>query len=227
MAAEAALKTVSPAKAADIHPVRANLAALGSADLVLAVGIELAFGNAVENLELKDRLTKTLLSQPLAINDMAEAATILLIGQRFIDHLSLGSSQASPADKIVSLCRRFPDSVDCLQKRQRGRGSFSIADEYDVQDLLHSILRLHFDDVRPEEVTPSYAGNSSRVDFYLRAERVVVEAKMTRQNLKQKEVTDELIIDAARYSQMDHVDTLICLIYDPQMVLQQSKDSRE
>jgi REase_DpnII-MboI len=32
-----------------------------------------------------------------------------------------------------------------------------IKDEYDVQDLLHAILRAFFDDVRPEEFVPSYA----------------------------------------------------------------------
>lgn len=105
--------------------------------------------------------------------------------------------------------------VERLQRRQRGRDAFVINDEYDVQDLLHAILKLHFDDVRPEEYTPSYGGNASRVDFYLPLERIVVEAKMTRATLGQREVTDELIIDAARYAEMEGVDTLICLVYDP------------
>jgi hypothetical protein len=75
-----------------------------------------------------------------------------------------------------------------------------------VQDLLHAILKLHFDDVRPEEVTPSYAGRASRVDFYLPRERIVVEAKMTRANLGQKEVANQLLIDVARYAQMPTVN---------------------
>jgi hypothetical protein len=69
--------------------------------------------------------------------------------------------------------------------------------------------------VRDEEVTPSYAGNSSKVDFFLPRERLIVEAKMTRLGLGQKEVANELAIDATRYSQMLTVDTLICLVYDP------------
>jgi hypothetical protein len=106
--------------------------------------------------------------------------------------------------------------VDRLQVRQRGRAPLAVKDEYDVQDLLHAILTLHFDDVRPEEFTPSYAGNASRVDFYLPRERIIVEAKMTRNNLGQKEVANELVIDAARYAQMPTVDTLICVVYDPE-----------
>ncbi len=115
----------------------------------------------------------------------------------------------------MSLCRRFPLLIERLQRRQRGRAAFVITDEYDVQDVLHAVLRLHFDDVRPEEYTPSYGGNASRVDFYLPRERIIVEAKMTRPTLGQREVTDALIIDAARYAQMEGVDILICLVYDP------------
>jgi hypothetical protein len=39
---------------------------------------------------------------------------------------------------------------------------------------------------------------------------------MTRANLGQKEVANELIIDAARYAKMPAVDLLICLVYDPE-----------
>jgi hypothetical protein len=91
-----------------------------------------------------------------------------------------------------------------------------VNDEYDVQDLMHAILRLHFDDVRPEEWTPSYAGKSSRIDFLLPHERMIVEVKMTRRGLGQKEVADELIIDAARYAKAPNVDSLVCFIYDPE-----------
>ena len=55
-----------------------------------------------------------------------------------------------------------------------------IKDEYDVQDLLNALLRLNFDDVRPEEYTPSYAGSSTRVDFLLKKEKIVIEVKKTR-----------------------------------------------
>jgi REase_DpnII-MboI len=50
-------------------------------------------------------------------------------------------------------------------------------DEYDVQDSLHALLKLHFDDVRREEWTPSYAGSQSRMDFLLKREKIVVETK--------------------------------------------------
>ena len=45
-----------------------------------------------------------------------------------------------------------------MQRRYADRPPIVIADEYDVQDLIRTILVAMFDDVRPEEWTPSYAG---------------------------------------------------------------------
>jgi hypothetical protein len=103
--------------------------------------------------------------------------------------------------QVERIGRRLSVFLRQLKTRQRGRISmFAIEDEYDLQDILHSILRLHFEDVRPEEYTPSYAGGSSRIDFVLKAERVVVEAKMMRQSLSVRELGEQLIIDIDKYS---------------------------
>ncbi|MBZ4359524.1 hypothetical protein LAM19_25050, partial [Mycobacterium tuberculosis] len=77
------------------------------------------------------------------------------------------------------------------------RQTIEINDEYDVQDLFHALLKIHFEDVRPEEYTPSYAGSSTRVDFLLKNEKIIIELKKTRKNLKQKEVGEQLIVDIA------------------------------
>ena len=71
--------------------------------------------------------------------------------RRAIDGSVLGNKEATPLQRVVVLCRRFPLFVERLQNRQHGRPARDVVDEYDVQDLLHAILKLHFDDVRPEE----------------------------------------------------------------------------
>jgi len=121
---------------------------------------------------------------------------------------------------VAGILRRFDQAARALQGRQRGRRDYEIADEYDVQDLVHGILSLHFEDVRPEEWTPSYAGSSSRIDFLLKRERVVVEVKMTRANLRDREVGEELAIDAIRYRAHPDATVLICFVYDPDHVIQ-------
>ena len=122
---------------------------------------------------------------------------------------------SDPILVVESMCNRFHAVAKQLTVRYASRSTLTISDEYDVQDLLHSLLWLHFDDIRPEEWTPSYAGSSSRMDFLLKKERIVIEAKKTRKNLGAKEVGDQLLIDIARYAKSPDCDTLICFVYDP------------
>jgi len=128
--------------------------------------------------------------------------------------VSDGADQ-QPVKAVLAICDRFHLVARQLQHRRESRPTLEIKDEYDVQDLLHALLRLYFDDVRPEEWTPSYGGGSSRMDFLLKQEQIVVEAKMTRAGLGAKEVSEQLIIDAAKYREHQDCKTLVCLVYDP------------
>jgi len=122
--------------------------------------------------------------------------------------------------QIDTLLNRFHIVTQQLKKRHDNRDSLWITDEYDVQDLLHALLRVYFDDIRPEEWTPSYAGKSSRMDFLLKQHRIVIEVKMTREKLAAKEIGDELLIDIARYKEHPDCSTLICFVYDPDQRVQ-------
>ena len=117
---------------------------------------------------------------------------------------------------IEKLCLRFHAAARQLQARHANRTTITIEDEYDTQDLLHAILRLHFDDIREEEWTPSYAGASSRVDFLLKAEQIVIEVKKTRASMTAKKLGEELIIDRARYDKHPDCKVLVCFVYDPE-----------
>jgi hypothetical protein len=218
LAANTALSYLDEAKAATLQANGIDTSKLATPELVLTCGIDLGFERQAK-LNRKDiqfDLVSRILGETITVSEESECSTIWIVVRRAIDGLVLGAEEATPLERIVVLCRRFPLFVERLQNRQHGRLPSAVSDEYDVQDLLHAILKLHFDDVRPEEYTPSFGGNTSRVDFLLPTERIVVEAKMTRKGLGQKEVTDQLINDVARYSKMDGVDTLICLVFDPE-----------
>jgi hypothetical protein len=116
---------------------------------------------------------------------------------------------------VENICRRFHLFARQLLVRHAGRPTLKMADEYDVQDALHALLRLHFEDVRPEEWTPSYAGKSTRMDFVLKREQVVIEVKMTRKGLGQKEVLQQLTEDKERYRVHPDCRSLVCFVYDP------------
>ena len=53
------------------------------------------------------------------------------------------------------------------------------------------------------------------MDFLLKEHQIVVETKMARSGLRAKGVSEELIIDIAKYRQHPECKTLICLVYDP------------
>jgi hypothetical protein len=116
---------------------------------------------------------------------------------------------------IQRLCARFHTVARQLRQRHDSRATLDVSDEYDVQDLLHSLLRIYFDDIREEEYTPSYAGGASRIDFLLKQEQIIIEVKKTRPTLKAKELGEELIIDIARYQAHPDCKLLYCLVYDP------------
>lgn len=130
-------------------------------------------------------------------------------------HWQVGRRQRDAEALVITLCRRFHLFAQELLDRHDNRGTVEVADEYDVQDLMHALLKLHFEDVRAEEVTPSMGGKSGRMDFLLKAERLVVETKMTRKGLDQKAVGDELIVDMKRYRSHPDYRTLVCFVYDP------------
>ena len=121
-----------------------------------------------------------------------------------------------PIEALKRICSKFHLIVRKLRNRYNSRETLDVTDEYDVQDLLYALLPLYFDDVRPEEWTPSYAGKSARMDFLLKIEKVVVEVKMTRKGLADKELGDQLIVDIERYKEHPDCDILICFIYDPE-----------
>jgi hypothetical protein len=103
-----------------------------------------------------------------------------------------------------------------LTNRRKGVQSLSFNNEYDVQDLLHALLRPWVSDIRPEEHTPSYAGTSTRMDFLLPAYSLVIETKIVRDRTHAKTLGQELIVDRDHYCRHPKCKTLWCVIYDPE-----------
>lgn len=130
-------------------------------------------------------------------------------------HRPLPFPREEPALVLQQLFLRFHTVAMQLQQRQRGREPLKMQDEYDVQDLLHALLQIHFDDVRPEEYCPSYAGTSPRIDFFLKKEQIAVEAKMASGTHRRKKIAEEIIVDKEYYRKKEGCRALYCLVYDP------------
>lgn len=141
-------------------------------------------------------------------------------------HTEVASSPAKPGtveELLEVIVRGLRRAMHPLTHRRKGSQSLSFGSEYDVQDLLHALLRPWISDIRPEEFTPSYAGSSTRMDFLLPTHALVIETKIVRDRPHAKRIGDELIIDVEHYRRHPECKRLWCVIYDPEHLVTNSE----
>lgn len=119
-------------------------------------------------------------------------------------------------DFLLTMLRKIPHaSWPLTVNRRNTKALVTINDEYDAQDFIHMALRMLYEDVRPEEPTPSYGGSSSRTDFFIKQEKVVVEAKVVHKKQDATKVAKQLNDDILRYLALKpDLTDLICVVYD-------------
>jgi hypothetical protein len=127
----------------------------------------------------------------------------------------LAQAGSAPVDLVKTVCCRFHSVARQLRLRGEYRATLNVEDEIDVQDLLHALLRIQFDDIGTEEWTPSYAEGVLRTTFLLDDNRLAVLVKKTRNGLTAKDLTEQLRIDTERYRTKSRCTSLLCFIYDP------------
>jgi hypothetical protein len=128
---------------------------------------------------------------------------------------TLSTGLVNDLSLATRLATRFHESVLALRKHPHGGTLFTIQDEWDCQYLFRSILAAYFSDVRIEEWNPSVAGSSSRCEFFLKEQRLMIELKYVRKPDDQKVIKSALLTDFADYGANLEVDYVIALIYDP------------
>ncbi len=127
---------------------------------------------------------------------------------------------------LLILLRGLRRAMHPLTHRRKGAQPLLFSSEYDVQDLLHALLRPWVNDIRPEEFTPSYAGSSTRMDFLLPAHSLVIELKFVRDRAHAKRISDELIVDIEHYRRHPACNALWCVVYDPEHLLTNAEGLR-
>jgi DpnII restriction endonuclease len=135
-----------------------------------------------------------------------------------------GPIKPTDIDELLGfLLKGLRRAMHPLTHRRKGAVALSFSTEYDVQDLLHALLRPRVADIRPEEFTPSYAGSSTRMDFLLPKYRLVLELKFVRDASHGRKIGEELIIDIEHYRRHPDCDTLWCAVFDPDHLLQNAE----
>jgi hypothetical protein len=176
-----------------------------------------------------------LLPQPRYSNAQSSyfAKTLSEIGHSFVGGYRLSEDSIysdinnkinlSSIELVENICKEFHSSALRLRNRRKDKEPFQIDDEYDVQDLLHALLTVHFDQIKREEPTPSYAGRYSKIDFLLKKEGIGIETKYAENESDEGKIGDELSIDKSRYPVHPDCDILICLIYDQNQVISEPR----
>jgi len=134
--------------------------------------------------------------------------------------------QAKPAninELLGPIVRGLRRAMHPLANRRKGAQALTFNTEYDVQDLLHALLRPWVADIRPEEFTPSYAGSSTRMDFLLPKYSLVIELKFVRDKAHARKIGDELIVDIAHYHTHPKCDELWCVVFDQDHLITNSE----
>lgn len=126
-----------------------------------------------------------------------------------------GPAKPKTVDEVIEIVvRGLRNAMHPFTHRRKGAHPLIFANEYDVQDLLHALLRPWVRDIRPEEFTPSLAGSSTRMDFLLPEYSLVIELKFVRDRSHAKRISDELVIDIEHYRKHPDCSKLWCVIFD-------------
>jgi hypothetical protein len=169
-----------------------------------------AFSSSTPDHKFQERFLKGLDDAIQILSSMIDEIS------EYWDQTATGAFEKDKIACLERLCDRFHLVVRQMRSRHAGRTTLEVNDEYDVQDLLHCLLLVEFEDIRAEEWTPSYGGGSARVDFLLKGESIIVEVKKTRSSLGAREVGDQLLVDIGRYQCHPDCQTLVCFVYDPE-----------
>lgn len=129
------------------------------------------------------------------------------------------SSANKQMDILTLLFQNFHKFAKQLKVRQNNAESIIIEDEYALQDFVHAVLRLHFNRVENEFALPTYCGKTSRIDFYLKEERIGIEVKLASETLKEEKLRKQLIEDKEQYLKSGFFDEIVFFVYNPQMTL--------
>ena len=100
---------------------------------------------------------------------------------------------------------------------REGKGGIQLKEEFRHTYVTAPPLPRNYVD-RPQALSKLRAAlisDGSGVSIALKPEQIVVETKMTRKGLGQKEVVTELAEDILRYQSHQDCKTLICFVYDP------------
>jgi hypothetical protein len=151
---------------------------------------------------------------------MSETMDIFI--KKIKEHHNFAHWPFTSENQVISILENFANSVRKItQGRRKDKSLFVIEDEYDAQDLLYVILKSTFPKLIVEDPISKKGSQSSRIDFSLQEEGILIEVKMLRKDYNEDRCIGDLKKDIESYHAWKELKTLFCFVYDPE---RQSKD---
>lgn len=150
--------------------------------------------------------------------DLIDLIILEELQNKFIhDLLNFTRINLSSYDVVKMVLENFSNSIKkVIQPRREGHASFTVKDEYDIQDLLYIILKSIFPNLIYEEQIPKIAGKGTKVEFVIKDEGIMIEAKMIKENdSNETKFIKELKEDLESYHTYPYLRELIFYVYDP------------
>ncbi len=120
---------------------------------------------------------------------------------------------------IIDILKNFSNSIKHITKdRMKGKSLFEIRDEYDVQDILYTIIQSIFPKCEKEDpCSKDPQGLSHRIDLVLHDLGIYIEVKMIKDQDKDKvkNFKHQIEEDIVGYSVNKDLKHLIFFTYDP------------
>ncbi len=116
---------------------------------------------------------------------------------------------------VINILDRFPDIVSRWKYRRKNKENFEIVDEYDIQDIVYTMLKGSFPTLQYENPNQKSGITSSISDFTIDELRLFIETKYINDKEDGKRIQEECKKDLVSYSKQESCNTIIFFIYDP------------
>ena len=137
----------------------------------------------------------------------------------------------SAKEMILTLLRNFENAVikitdpkeryggKTINPKNPSKNILKIDDEYDVQDILYVVLKSVFPTIKYENPLAKLGGSSTRLDFVLIEEGIIIEVKQIREEEKNdKKFIQQIKIDLQSYHVLDYLKEIIFYVYAPKAI---------
>lgn len=174
------------------------------------------YANLIGFLLTNYSINQNLLCSFLEQNDL-DAIDLIILEDLEKKLMSIKVMDLSSIDIVLKVLNNFTNSIKRITTdRYKDRNGIEIKDEYDIQDILFSLLKGIFPNLQRENPLEKQAGISSRIDLHLPSEDIMIEVKMIKEaDNNHKKYIHQLKEDIVNYSSDKSLKHLIFFTYDP------------